>query len=229
MLQVSAYDAEERTYRYEYLSEDLNRMSGFSAERFVASVQCAVNDMIYLSSVRSSVELDRNAGEVAVPSWVDPTVNMSRISVGCHVLSRKQNEEREFYGENNTYRVIDISTGETQSEFVLSTSFGRSHLFANGTRWLMQRELQHEDGRQEPTREFTLVDTVSGEILLEGELDIGNAMIPYSMDSRRFCSPGSDEERIIAKDGLTIYLIDAYTLSVLASMTLPFEDGFYVF
>ena len=226
---LHAIDREKDLIHYEFLSEDLDSLIGFVSEHYVTSSQCIVDDTIYMSGIRDSVALDISSGRTETALWVDPLYSMSNISDACFVLSQAMNGERGFYGDNQDYQVVDISTGEIKSEFSLSTSNSRSYLFANGTRWLMQHEVKREGRWQDPTPEFTLVDTDSGEILLERELDIGNAIIPYSGDSRRFCSSGSDQERIVAIDGLTIYLIDAFNLIVLASVTLPFEGGFYAF
>ena len=216
-------------HSYALLSSFLEPIFQFGYESNVFFAQCRIEEDYYFSANQKALRVNVGTGQLEIPSWPGPEYEMTYTFDGCIVLSHRDVENRGFYGPGTLYRLTNYATGETLSEFVLSTQRARSHLFADGSRWLMQEVESLPDGRTVATPRFKLVDTLSGRIVLESKLETGDAILPYYDEGRRFCDPGSDEERVIAIDGQTIYLIDAYSLTVMASTTLPFEEGMFVF
>ncbi|MCY4286991.1 MAG: hypothetical protein OXC63_00125 [Aestuariivita sp.] len=221
---VFSYDQ----YKYALVSSNLELISQFDFDSSMLSAQCRKGDEYFFASSRSVLSLDIATGEANSPSWVNPEYRFSRTFEGCKVLTYWRGENAGMSAASK-YQLIDYSNGNILSEFDLDIELSNYHLFADGSRWLMQELEMVSEGSYAGTNTFRLIDTLSGESILEAELDIGDAILPDSSDGRRFCETGSKEERVVAIDGNTIYLIDAHSLTVLASKTLPFEERIFVF
>ena len=215
-------------YKYALVSSNLELISQFDFDYSMFHAQCRMGDEYFFASNRSVLSLDIVTGEVNIPLWVNPEYSFSSVFEGCKVLTYWNGENAGMHAASK-YQLIDYSNGNILSEFDLDIELSNYHLFADGSRWLMQELEVVSEGLFVGTNTFRLIDTLSGESILEAELDIGDAILPDSSEERRFCEPGSKEERVVAIDGNTIYLIDAHSLTVLASKTLPFEERIFVF
>ncbi len=196
------------------------------------SAVCQSGGRFYVAGGREAWSFDSLTGQVQYADWPDQDYVMLSRRDGCRLLARPRGDAVD---PDSDWRLIDFSTGEILSRFDLDT-FGRSHLFDNGSRWLIQKGRRGEHNVLELTPEFILVDTFTGKILSQGELDINGAELPYNPLPQRFCESGSDEERVVAlrrplgdDSRTTLYLIDARTLSVLNSITLPFRERVWAF
>ena len=196
------------------------------------SAVCQFGDHFHVAGGREAWSFDRLSGEVSYADWPDQQYVILRMQDGCRVLTRPRGDA---VNPDYDWRLIDISTGETLSRFDLDVIPGRSLLFDYGRHWLIQKG-RSENNVSIATPEFILVDTVNGEILAQTVLDIGEAEIPQAYLSRRFCDSGDNEQRVVALDNplaedepTTLYLIDARTLSILNSTTLPFNERVWAF
>lgn len=197
------------------------------------SAICKVGSRIYVAGGREAWSFDSTTGQVDYANWPDRNYVITRIQDGCRALARPRGDA---VNPDSDWRLIDFSTGEILSRFDLDFGTGRHYLFDNGSRWLIQGGRGDENNVLQLTSEFVLVDTITGEILVRTEPDINGAELPHIGQPRRFCESGGDEERVVAlrrsigeDTGTTLYLIDARTLTVLNSITLPFQEHVWAF
>ncbi len=120
------------------------------------------------------------------------------------------------------YALYDIATETIESEFA-STAPARNILFAGGSRWLQQlaRDPTAED--LEPSANFRLIDTATGEVLREAELDVPGGALIEEMQ----CGP--DTPRAVIAGPRRIWLLDPVTLAIIAENEVPFERNYFVF
>ena len=126
--------------------------------------------------------------------------------------------------------LVDVVAGTWGPEFTVD-KFGEHILYDGGRRLLQQRrEGEIVSGSWgsyadpgDHTNQFSLIDTTTGEVLLERELETGSGELSLEM----LCD--NETPRALVKEGGTMHLIDPNTLEITASKTLPeIWNGAYV-
>ncbi len=157
----------------------------------------------------------------------------------CKALASRPSEDGPAQPE---YALYDIAADAIESEFA-SSAPARSILFAGGSLWLQQ--LARDSGTEVPSAQdpaaeesvtgetapeepapsstFRLVDTATGEVLREAELDIPGGALIEEMQ----CD--ADTPRAVIAGQRRIWLLDAKTLAVVAESEIPFERDYFVF
>ncbi len=130
------------------------------------------------------------------------------------------------------YALYDIAADTIDSEFA-SPAPARNILFAGGSRWLQQ--LAQDPAAEEsatgeatpkepvPSATFRLIDTATGAVLREAELDVPGGALIEEMQ----CD--ADTPRAVIAGPRRIWLLDAETLTVVAENEIPFERDYFVF
>lgn len=226
------YDNVENN-RFAVLDSSFNLIISGSVSSSADSAVCRFDDRFFVAGGREAWSFDQFTEQVDYADWPDQEYVILNIRDGCRVLARPRGDAVD---PDSGWRLIDFSTGEILSRFDLDVIPGRSLLFDNGSRWLIQNGVSDENNVLKLTPEFILVDTITGDILARAELDIGEAELPLITQPRRYCESGGVEERVIAlrtptgeDTRTTLYLIDAHTLTVLNSITLPFQEQVWAF
>jgi len=119
--------------------------------------------------------------------------------------------------------LVDVAGGNLGPEFSVD-KFSEWMLYDDGRRLLQQRRegrVVDEGYRRYLTlgnhfNQFSLIDTTTGEVLLERELETGSGMLHTR---EMFCD--NETPRALVKEGNTMHLIDPNTLEITASRTLP--------
>ncbi len=124
--------------------------------------------------------------------------------------------------ELEVLNVWDIATETIESEFA-SPNPARNILFAGGSRWLQQLARDPTAEEPEPSTRFRLIDTTTGEVLREAELDAPGGALIEEMQ----CDP--DTPRAVIAGPRRIWLLDPQTLTVIAENEVPFERNYFVF
>lgn len=119
--------------------------------------------------------------------------------------------------------LVDIVGGTLGPEFTIR-KFSEYLLYDGGNRLLLQRR----EGRfrttrggapfisiDAPTNQFSLIDTTTGQVLLERELETGSGLLSTEM----LCD--DETPRALVKDRDAFYLIDPNTLEIVASKAVP--------
>ncbi len=208
---------------YELLDTDFNVLRrweprvGFSLE----FPSCVIGDRIYFAGMRgvhvfddqggTTYELEdmRNEGLRLVPPHTK----------NCMALAfRDTPDDDPMRGA----MLVDIVGGTLGPEFAVR-KFGEYILFDGGRRLLQQKQegrVVVEGSRRygssgDHTNQFSLIDTTTGEVLLERELQTGAGALSREM----LCD--DETPRALVKDEGAFYLIDPYTLEIVASKVVP--------
>ena len=183
---------------------------------------CQKDGNIY-HGVQDSVQMFREDGTSEVLEFdalIDDGFSLSRLNhtKNCKALAYPP-------GDYNRRILFDFTTGEIESRFSINTPV-EAILFDEGNRFLLHdlRRIEREEGdlrgpRFQPLNRYRLLDTRTGEVLLEKELDTGSGEFYGEGDEGVFCS--RDKPAALVRDGRTIHLVDAEELVVTASRTLP--------
>lgn len=185
---------------------------------------CAVDDTLYftddanyLSAPAAGGPIDRRRPLAALTGEGYELTPLH--TKNCKVLASRAIEDDPAQLE---YALYDIATETIESEFA-SPNPARNILFAGGSRWLQQlaRDPTAED--PEPSTNFRLIDTTTGEVLHEAELDVPGGALIEEMQ----CDP--DTPRAVIAGPRRIWLLDPQTLTVIAENEVPFERNYFVF
>ncbi len=140
----------------------------------------------------------------------------------CKALARRPGGPGATAPAQFDYALYDIATDTIEAEFA-SPAPARGILFAGGTRWLQQLAEDPAAGEPEPAASFRLLDTATGEVLREAELDApGGALVEEIQ-----C--GADTPRAVIAGPRRIWLLDADNLAIVAENEIPFERNYFVF
>ena len=219
---------------YELLDTDFNVLRrweprvGFNSGRY-GLPSCLTNDAIYFYS-RGSVQMFDDQGGTIYE--LEDLQNEGLRMVPIHTKNCKALALRDISNDGPTFGAVlaDVVTGTWGPEFTIDR-FGDWVLYGDGSRLLQQRrEGTIHPGSSpgsgyvslgDPINQFSLIDTTTGEVLLERELETGTGILSHEM----LC----DEEtpRALVQEGDTMHLIDPNTLEITASRTMPEGWGWY--
>ncbi len=211
---------------------------------------CAVGDSLYFTdssaSLRVSATGDARGGRRPLAALIESGYRLNPLHTkNCKALASRPVANNSSQLE---YALYDIATDTIEAEFA-SPAPARNILFAEGTRWLQQlaedpaetdstqpnagsaagadtgsgNEATLEEEEPVPSNTFRLMDTATGEVLREAELDIpGGALIEEIQ-----CD--ADTPRAVIGGPRRIWLLDAETLAILAENEIPFKRDYFVF
>lgn len=174
-----------------------------------------LDNKLLLGEARQSLSaisaLDRESG-----------YRLTDLADGCKVLAASTREPGD---QTMPSAVVDLESGALLSEFIRDR-YIKGVLFAEGTRLLLQEldvELVEANAvRTKSTNTFKVLDTRSGDILLENSPDIGAA----ELIGRLSCTPENSAGEVLLAGPDRLYLLDMESLTVSASQALPFGQYF---
>ena len=137
----------------------------------------------------------------------------------CKALASRPSEDDPARLE---YARYDIAADAIDSEFA-SPAPARNILFAGGSLWLQQLAQDPAADEPAPSATFRLIDTATGTVLREAELDIPGGALIEEMQ----CDASTP--RAVIAGPRRIWLLDAETLTVVAENEIPFERDYFVF
>ncbi len=225
----------ENTLMREFEIDDAAAIYHMSAELEVLNVWdigdmdltmpfCAVDDTLYftddanyLSAPAAGGPIDRRRPLAALTG--DGYELTPLHTKNCKALASRAIEDDPAEFE---YALYDIATETIESEFA-SPNPARNILFAGGSRWLQQLARDPTAEEPEPSTNFRLIDTKTGEVLHEAELDVPGGALIEEMQ----CDP--DTPRAVIAGPRRIWLLDPQTLTVIAENEVPFERNYFVF
>ena len=231
------YDPEQYFVEgYELLDTDFNVLRRweprvrFTMERY-GLPSCLIDDSLYFY-YRGSVQVFDDQGQGGTIYELEDLQNEGLRLVLAHTKNCKALAFRDDSDDGPTFRAVlaDIVTGTWGPEFEV-TRFGDMILYDDGRHLLQQwREgTIHSPSNPraryvslgDPINRFDLIDTTTGEVLLERELETGTGLLSLEM----LC----DEEtpRALVQEGDRMHLIDPNTLEITASRTMPEGWGWY--
>lgn len=185
---------------------------------------CAVDDTLYftddanyLSAPAAGGPIDRRRPLAALTG--DGYELTPLHTKNCKALASRAIEDDPAQLE---YALYDIATETIESAFA-SPNPARNILFAEGSRWLQQLARDPTAEEPKPSTNFRLVDTTTGEVLHEAELDVPGGALIEEMQ----CDP--DTPRAVIAGPRRIWLLDPQTLTVIAENEVPFERNYFVF
>ena len=137
----------------------------------------------------------------------------------CKALASRPSEDGPAQLE---YALYDIAGDTIDSEFA-SPAPARNILFAGGSRWLQQLAQDATAEEPAPSASFRLIDTATGEVLREVELDVPGGALMEEMQ----CDASTP--RAVIAGPRRIWLLDAQTLTIVAESEIPFQRDYFVF
>ncbi len=211
---------------------------------------CAAGDSLYFTdssaSLRVSATGDARGGRRPLAALTGDGYRLAPLHTkNCKALASRPIANDSLQRE---YALYDIATDTIEAEFA-SPAPARNILFAGGTRWLQQlaqdsaefnptradsnpsvgtfagtrNEATLEEEEPVPSNTFRLIDTATGEVLREAELDIPGGALFEEIQ----CD--ADTPRAVIGGPRRIWLLDANTLAILAENEIPFERDYFVF
>ncbi len=215
---------------YDLLDTDFNVLRRW-APKVGFSIQfpsCAIDDRIYFAGMRGVHVFDDQGGTIfELESLQRENLRLVPVHAkNCKALAFRD------YPDDNPMRgavLVDVITGALGPEFEIPYDNGYL-LFDDGNRLLLQEKertfVTSERGERVPyrsvlTNRFSLIDTTTGEVLLEKALEIGSGVLEREM----LCD--GETPRALVQDVDTMYLIDPNTLEITVSRTMPEGWGGY--
>ncbi len=209
---------------YELLDTDFNVLRRWEPRVgfFAGFPSCAIDDKVYFAGRNEVRVFDDQGGSIFELESLQRE-NLRLVTV--HTKNCKALAFRDTPDENPMRGVVlvDVATGTLGPEFAVQKE-SEYLLYDNGNRLLLQRREQRfrttSAGQRiystpVPTNSFSLIDTTTGEVLLEKTLEIGSGLLSREM----LC----DEEtpKALVQDDDAFYLIDPNTLEIVASKAVP--------
>ncbi len=212
----------------------------------LSSPFCAADDSLYFTNSAFALRVPATGGGAGerrpLEGLTESGYQLTQLHTkNCKALANRPSADDPSQLE---YALYDIATDTIEAEFA-SPAPARNILFSEGTRWLQQlAEVSAESGPTQPNGDsaassgndatseqdeiapsntFRLIDTATGEVLREAELDIpGGALIEEIQ-----CDAATP--RAVIGGPRRIWLLDAETLAILAENEIPFERDYFVF
>ncbi len=230
------YYSGQQYVSYELLDTDFNVL-----RRWVPGISfnlgypsCAIDDKVYFAGRNEVRVFDDQGGSIFE---LESLQRENLRLVPFHTKNCKALAFRDTPHDNPMFGavLIDVVEGTLGPEFSVG-KFNNFLLYDEGRRLLQQRReasiVTESSGftymtrdHDAPVDQFSLIDTTTGEVLLEKTLEIGSGLLSGEM----LC----DEEtpRALVQDDDAFYLIDPNTLEIVASKAVPTLWGsiYYVF
>jgi len=192
---------------------------------------CSIGNSVYFAGGRG-IHVFNNLGEAIYE--LEELRNEGLRLVPPHTKNCKALAFRDTPHEDPMFGavLVDVVAGTWGPEFAVH-KFGEYILYDDGRRLLQQRRegkiiVENSNTYGYPgdhANQFSLIDTTTGEVLLERELGTGSGELSREM----LCD--NETPRALVKEGNTMHLIDPNTLEITASRTLPeiWNGGYVVF
>ncbi len=211
---------------------------------------CAVGDTLYFTDAANALSVPAAGGPSIERrphlALAEGDYELTPLHTkNCKALANRPPEDDTAQLE---YALYDITADTIESKFG-STAPARSMLFAGGSLWLQQlaqdSDTQDQAGEEPTARDsiitddsavgqdfaeepvpssvFRLVNTATGEVLGEAELDIPGGALIEEMQ----CD--ADTPRAVIAGPRRIWLLDAESLAIVATAEIPFERDYFVF
>ena len=182
---------------------------------------CALGDRVYFAGTRGVHVFDNQGGEMFE---LESLRNEGLRLVTPHTKNCRALAFRDTPNDNPMFGavVVDIVRDTTGPEFEVR-KFSEFSLYDDGRRLLQQEVAGYrrdsmgrlDATRATPTNQFSLIDTTTGEVLLERELETGSGELSREM----LCD--AETPRALVKDDDAFYLIDPNTLEIVAGRSVP--------
>ncbi len=219
---------------YELLDADFNTLRRWEPRighvmNLSGLPSCSIGNSVYFAGGRG-IHVFNDFGEAIYE--LEELRNAGLRLVPPHTKNCKALAFRDTPHEDTMFGavLVDVVAGTWGPEFTVD-KFGEHILYDGGRRLLQQRrEGEIVSGSWgsyadsgDHTNQFSLIDTTTGEVLLERELETGSGELSREM----LCD--NETPRALVKEGGTMHLIDPNTLEITASKTLPeIWNGAYV-
>ncbi len=229
------YDRDQHYYSgYELLDTNFNVLRRWEPEvgfNFPWPT-CAMDESIFFAGRRGVHSFDDQNGTIFE---LDILRNKGLRLATSHTKNCKALAFRDTPDDNPMRGValVDVVEGTLGPEFA-AQKYSEYLLYDDGRRLLQQ--VIGVDYRRDsigrivefhstPTDQFNLIDTTTGQVLLERELGTGSGLLSGEM----LCD--KETPRALVRDNNTIYLIDPNNLEITASRTMPegWGGGYVIF
>lgn len=193
---------------------------------------CAIGDMLYFAGWREEVHVFDGQGGTIYE--LEELQNDGLRLVTPHTKNCKSLAFRDTADDDPMFGavMVDVVTGTLGPEFEVH-KFGEYILYDGGSRLLQQKQegrVVVENTRRygssgDHTNQFSLIDTTTGEVLLERDLQTGTGELSREI----LCD--NETPRALVQEGNTMHLINPNTLEITASKAMPesWDGGFLIF
>ncbi len=219
---------------YELLDADFNTLRRWEPRighnmNLSGLPSCSINGQIYFIDEDSVEVFDERGGMIVE---LEELRNAGLRLVPPHTKNCKALAFRDTPHEDPMFGavLVDVVAGTWGPEFAVH-KFSELILY-DGGRLLLQQRQEGEivsgswggyADSGDHTNQFSLIDTATGEVLREAELDApGGALVEEIQ-----C--GADTPRAVIAGPRRIWLLDADNLAIVAENEIPFERNYFVF